>query len=382
MSEFTTLLKDLALVESPRWHDDRLVFSDWGAGEIIAVDLNGQHEMITQIDAMPFCLDRLPDGRLLITAGDQVLIRAHDGALSTYADLSEISTKPWNDIVTDGRGNTYVNNIGFDFGEEEFVPGLIALVRPDGSAQFVAEGLAFPNGMAVTPDNSTLIVAESYGGALTAYDIAADGSLTGRRVWADLDGAAPDGICIDAEGAVWFAEVPGRRCVRIREGGEVRQTITSELGCFACILGGPEGTTLLVTAAAWPDAMTPGSRTGHILAAEVSVPHAGWPGSNVSAGNQALFGLAQQLPHVFDRRIGSGQDQIGVLEFLVRHPSSADANTVQQPVQCTRELILIIGGDGLLNGIIEGVQPAYGVIAQPPLAFIEDPNDHRKSPCG
>ena len=277
MSEFTTLLKDLALVESPRWHDDRLVFSDWGAGEIIAVDLNGQHEVITRIDAMPFCLDRLPDGRLLITAGDRVLIRAHNGALSTYADLSEISTKPWNDIVTDGRGNTYVNNIGFDFGEEEFVPGLIALVRPDGSAQLVAEGLAFPNGMAVTPDNSTLIVAESYGGALTAYDIAADGSLTGRRVWADLDGAAPDGICIDAEGAVWFAEVPGRRCVRVREGGEVRQTITSELGCFACILGGPEGTTLLVTAAAWPDAMTSGSRTGHILAAEVSVPHAGWP---------------------------------------------------------------------------------------------------------
>ena len=237
-----------------------------------------QHEVITQIDAMPFCLDRLPDGRLLITAGDQVLIRAHDGALSTYADLSEISTKPWNDIVTDGRGNTYVNNIGFDFGDEEFVPGLIALVRPDGSVQLVAEGLAFPNGMAVTPDNSTLIVAESYGGALTAYDIAADGSLTGRRVWADLDGAAPDGICIDAEGAVWFAEVPGRRCVRVREGGEVLQTITSELGCFACILGGPTARTLFVTAAAWPDAMTPGSRTGQILAAEVSVPDAGWPG--------------------------------------------------------------------------------------------------------
>ena len=115
MSEFTTLLKDLALVESPRWHDDRLVFSDWGAGEIIAVDLNGQHEVITQIDAMPFCLDRLPDGRLFITAGDQVLIRAPDEGLSTYAELSGISTKPWNDIVIDGRGNTYVNNIGFDF---------------------------------------------------------------------------------------------------------------------------------------------------------------------------------------------------------------------------------------------------------------------------
>jgi sugar lactone lactonase YvrE len=131
--------------------------------------------------------------------------------------------------------------------------------------------------MAVTPDNSTLIVAESYGGVLTAYDIAPDGDLDNPRVWADLQGAAPDGICIDAEDAVWFAEVPGRRCVRVREGGEVLRTISSELGCFACMLGGPEGTTLFVTAAAWPDAMTPGSRTGQILSAEVSVPHAGWP---------------------------------------------------------------------------------------------------------
>jgi sugar lactone lactonase YvrE len=122
-----------------------------------------------------------------------------------------------------------------------------------------------------------LIVAESYGGVLTAYDIARNGDLANPRVWAALQGAAPDGICIDAEGAVWFAEVPGRRCVRVREGGEVLQVISSELGCFACMLGGPEGTTLFVTAAAWPDAMTPGSRTGQILCAEVSVPHAGFP---------------------------------------------------------------------------------------------------------
>jgi sugar lactone lactonase YvrE len=277
MSEFTTLLKDLALVESPRWHDNRLVFSDWGAGEVLAADLDGGRELITPIEAMPFCLDRLPDGRLLIVAGHQLLVHESGGSLSPYADLGSLSTKPWNDIVTDGRGNTYVNNIGFDFPEGEYAPGLIALIKPDGTAQQAADGLAFPNGMAVTPDNATLIVAESYGGVLSAYDIAADGDLSNRRVWADLQGAAPDGICIDAEGAVWFAEVPGRRCVRVREGGEVLQMITSELGCFACMLGGPEGTTLFVTAAAWPDAMTPGSRTGRILKAEVSVPHAGWP---------------------------------------------------------------------------------------------------------
>lgn len=277
MAEFTTLLKDLALVESPRWHDDRLVFSDWAAGEVLSVDLNGARDLVTRIDAMPFCLDRLPDGRLLIVAGQQLLARESDGTLATYAELGAVSTKPWNDIVTDGRGNTYVNNIGFDFPGGEFAPGLIALITPDGRARQVADGLAFPNGMAVTADNSTLIIAESYGGVLTAYDIAPDGDLTNHRVWADLQGAAPDGICIDAEGAVWFAEVPGRRCVRVREGGEVLRTISSELGCFACMLGGPEGTTLFVTAAAWPEAMTPGSRTGQILSAEVSVPHAGWP---------------------------------------------------------------------------------------------------------
>jgi sugar lactone lactonase YvrE len=278
MSKFTSLLNDLVLVESPRWHEDRLVFSDWGAGEVIALDLDGGHEVIAHIDAIPFCLDRLPDGRLLVVAGDDLLVRSADGTLSTYAKLGALSTKPWNDIVSDGRGNTYVNNIGFDFPDAEFAPGLIALVSPDGTVRQVADDLAFPNGMAVTPDNSTLIVAESYGGVLTAYDIAPDGDLSNRRVWAELDGAAPDGICVDAEGAVWFAEVPGRRCVRVREGGEVLQTITSELGCFACMLGGPSGTTLFVTAAAWPDAMTPGSRTGQILSASAAVPGAGWPG--------------------------------------------------------------------------------------------------------
>jgi sugar lactone lactonase YvrE len=277
MAEFKTLLKDLVLVESPRWHDDRLIFSDWGAGEVLAVSLDGTRELITRIDAMPFCLDRLSDGRMVIVSGEQLLVRSAGGTLSTYAELGTLSSNPWNDIVSDGRGNTYVNNIGFDFPDGEFAPGFIALVSPDGKARQVAEGLAFPNGMAVTPDNSTLIVAESWGGVLTAYDIAPDGDLSNRRVWAELDGAAPDGVCIDAEGAVWFAEVPGRRCVRVAEHGEVLQTIACELGCFACMLGGPNGTALFVTAAAWPDAMTPGSRTGQILSAEVSVPHAGWP---------------------------------------------------------------------------------------------------------
>jgi sugar lactone lactonase YvrE len=277
MTELRSVRSELGLVEAPRWHDDRLVFSDWGTRTVLALNPHGATETLATVDGMmPFCVDRLPDGRLLVLTEAGLMEREPDGALTRYADLGGLSEHAWNDIVVDGRGNAYVNNIGFEFGGE-FAPGLIALVTPDGPARQVADGLAFPNGMAVTPDNSTLIVAESYGGVLTAYDVAEDGSLSGRRVWADLAGAAPDGICLDAQGAVWFAEVPGRRCVRVAEGGEIRQVIESDLGCFSCALGGSDRKTLYVTAAVWPDAMSPGSRTGRILAAAVDVPGAGWP---------------------------------------------------------------------------------------------------------
>ena len=278
MAEFNTLLTGLGLVEAPRWHDDRLVFSDWGARTVLALDRDGRTQTLATVEGeMPFCVDRRPDGRLLVLTEAGLMGRQPDGSLARYVDLSGLSEYAWNDIVVDGRGNAYLNNIGFEFGGE-FAPGLIALATPDGSVRKVADGLAFPNGMAVTPDNSTLIVAESYGGVLTAYDIDEDGSLSGRRVWADLPGAAPDGICLDAEGAVWFAEVPGQRCVRVAEGGEVRQSIEASLGCFACMLGGADRRTLYVTAAAWPEAMTPGTRTGQVLCTTVDVPGAGWPG--------------------------------------------------------------------------------------------------------
>ncbi len=270
MAEFNTLLSGLGMGESARWHDDRLVLADWGAGEIVAVDLDGTRETVTTVEAngMPFCLDWLPDGRMVVITQDGLKVQGADGILTGYADLTGLSEYAWNDIAVDPRGNTYVNNINFDFGGE-FAPGIVVLIRPDGSVQQVADGIAFPNGMAVTTDGGTLIVAESYGGVLTAYDIAEDGSLDNRRVWADLAGAAPDGICLDADGAVWFAEVPGQRCVRVAEGGEVLASVTADLGCFSCALGGPGRTTLLATAAAWPDVMTPGSRTGVILRAEV-----------------------------------------------------------------------------------------------------------------
>ncbi len=204
--------------------------------------------------------------------------REPDGTLVRYADLNGLSDYAWNDIVVDGRGNAYVNNIGFDFPYGEFAAGIIALVTPDGSARQVADDVAFPNGMMVTADNATLILAESYGNRLTAFDIAADGGLANRRVWADLDGF-PDGICLDAEGAVWYGDVPNKRCVRVREGGEVLQTIDLDRGCFACMLGGPDRSTLFMVAAEWPGATDEAgaARTGQVLAVEVPVPGAGWP---------------------------------------------------------------------------------------------------------
>ncbi|MDQ2935586.1 MAG: SMP-30/gluconolactonase/LRE family protein, partial [Chloroflexota bacterium] len=162
---------------------------------------------------------------------------------------------------------------------EEFAPGIVVLVSPDGSARQVADGIAFGNGMAVTPDSSTLIVAESYGNRLTAFDIAADGSLSNRRVWADLDDGVPDGICIDAEGAVWYADVPNKRCVRVREGGEVLQTIDLDRGCFACMLGGADRRMLFMTVNDWrgPTNIADAPRAGQVLTAQAPASGIGWP---------------------------------------------------------------------------------------------------------
>jgi len=181
---------------------------------VLSVAADGTSAIEAEVDSSPMCIDFLPDGRLLIvsSADREVLRREPDGSLVPYASLALVSSKPWNAIVVDGRGNAYVNNISFDFPGEKFAPGIVALVKPDGTVSSVADGLSFPNGMAVTADNSTLIVAESYAEQLTAYDIADDGTLTGRRVWAATPGDHPDGICMDAEGAVWFADVGNRHC--------------------------------------------------------------------------------------------------------------------------------------------------------------------------
>ncbi|CAN5645868.1 SMP-30/gluconolactonase/LRE family protein [soil metagenome] len=284
--ETRVLFDGFGMGESPRWHDGRLWFSNWSANEIVAVDLDGSSEVMGQGGGgSGWATNWLPDGRMLITGSELIRVEP-DGSRVRHADLGHISEYGWSEITVDGRGNAYVNSINFDFANFMDVlgsgeaHGKIAIVTPDGEAREVAEGLAFPNGMIVTPDNATLIVAESFARRLTAFDVGADGGLTNRRVWAEVTG---DGICIDAEGAVWCSDVGvGDSGVvqRVREGGEVLDRIELDRPCYACMLGGDDGKTLFMVAAKWfgPDRMDElqQARTGQILTARADVPHAGW----------------------------------------------------------------------------------------------------------
>ena len=268
-----TLMTGLAMGESPRWHEDRLWLSDWGAQEILAIDIQGKCDAVVRVPfALPFCIDWLLNGTLLIVSGREgfLMRRERDGSLVRHADLHGFSENGWNEIVVDGRGNAYINGgIG------------IVLLTPGGSVRQVATTFAFPNGMAITPDNSTLIIAESHGKRLTAFDIEADGTLSNRRVWADLHDGVPDGICIDADHAIWYADVPNKRCVRVHEGGEVLQTVNADRGCFACMLGGPDRRTLFMVVTEWRGmekvAEVAQGRTGQVLAVEAPAPGIGWP---------------------------------------------------------------------------------------------------------
>jgi sugar lactone lactonase YvrE len=275
----TVLMDGIVFGESPRWHDGRVWFSDWGAHQVIALDpADRRHEVVATVESFPMCIDFLPDGRLLVvdSARSRLLRREPDGALVTHADLAAVSDRPWNDLVVDARGNAYVNNIGFAFPGGEFAPGLVALVTPGGEVRRVADGLAFPNGMAITADDRTLIVAESYSSRLTAFDIGADGALGDRRVWAGTGEHHPDGICVDAEGAVWYADVATRRCVRVREGGEVLATVELDRGAFACTLGRDDRPCLYVVGQTWGGGPA-GGPTGQLVAFPAPAPGAGRP---------------------------------------------------------------------------------------------------------
>jgi sugar lactone lactonase YvrE len=275
------LLDGLAYVESARWHEERLWFAHWGTDEVIAVDLDGHSEVVAHgPGGLGWSIDWLPDGRLL-TTGTGLMRHEPDGSVVPHADLSHLAGD-WNELVVDGRGNVYVNGrIDFDFSAPP--SGIIALVTPDGSVRQVADGIAFPNGMVVTPDNRTLIIAESMAARLTAFDIAPDGSLSKRRTWADGFGA--DGICLDADGALWGLSPagagPGTTCHRVREGGDALERVELDRNVFSCMLGGPDGRTLFMLAAEWRGfeqvEQAIADRTGQVLMANAPAPHAGWP---------------------------------------------------------------------------------------------------------
>lgn len=259
MVETTLILDGRGLVELPRWHDGHFWFADWTAGEILRLGADGSAEVMARAAAPPLSFDFARDGRMLIVAaGERRLLRREaDGRVLAFAELGDGSTQGfgWNEIVVDGRGNAYVNG------------PKIMLVRPEGTTSAEAEDFAFPNGMAVTPDNATLIIAESWAERLTAFDIAADGRLSRRRVWAATPGDHPDGICLDDTGAAWYADVGGAHCRRVREGGEITGEVALDRGAFACVLGGPQRRTMLITAARWfgMDRMAEMAGAGQVL---------------------------------------------------------------------------------------------------------------------
>jgi sugar lactone lactonase YvrE len=275
MGETRIVIDGLGFPESTRWHDGRVWVCNWGAGEVLAVAVGGEREVMARVDAhaLPFSIDWDPDGRLLVIDGPRrVLLRQRgDGSLEQTADLTALGTGPGNELVVAPGGTAYVNGGS----------GRVVRVAPDGAADQVADGLQWPNGMAVIDDGGTLVVADSHAQQLIAFDVAADGALSGRRVWAEV-AHAPDGICSDADGAIWVASVPGRHCVRVREGGEVLNTVAVDRGCFACMLGGDDGDTLFIAAAQWHGmeaAMRDGpGQTGQLLEAPGQpAPRAGHP---------------------------------------------------------------------------------------------------------
>jgi sugar lactone lactonase YvrE len=272
------VLDGLAFPEGPRWHEDRLWFSDMHAHRVLALDLaSGAAETIVEVPACPSGLGWLPDGTLLVVSMEDRSLMRYDGErLRLHADLSPWATFHCNDMVVDGLGRAYVGNFGFDLhSRADPAPAVMVRVDPDGAASPVADDLQFPNGTVITPDGRTLVVGESWGGRLTAFDVADDGSLSNRRVWAQLDGAVPDGICLDAEGAIWVASPLSNEVLRVREGGEVTDRVALDRGAFACMLG---GTTLYVCTAQSSDPVESAHlRSGRIEAMTVKVPGAGYP---------------------------------------------------------------------------------------------------------
>ena len=270
--ETEIFLEGLKFPEGPRWHDNKLWFSDMNARKVMTVDLKGNTETIIEMEDSPSGLGWLPDGTLLIVSmEDQRLLRLTTDGIKEVADLSSLATDRCNDMVVDKKGRAYVGNFGFNYQNERFKPAEIILVTPEGDVQIVADKLAFPNGTVITPDDKTLIVAETFASKLTAFDILDDGLLEGRRVWANLKSLTPDGICLDAEGGIWIAS-PGRgKVFRVLEGGEVTHEVKVSTQAYACMLGGLDRCSLFVATS------TADQIEGRIEIVRVETPGAGLP---------------------------------------------------------------------------------------------------------
>ncbi|MEM1037562.1 MAG: SMP-30/gluconolactonase/LRE family protein [Pseudomonadota bacterium] len=282
MSEIKTILKGRAFLEGPRWRDGALWLSDMHGHEVLRLSEDGACETVMTVEGRPSGLGWLPNGDMLVVSmtDRKLLRRTPAGDVSIHADLSDVIPKRINDMVVDAEGRAYIGNFGFDFedGEE---PATTVLVRvdPDGSAHVVADDLAFPNGMVITPDRKTLIVGESWGLKLSAFDIDGAGGLSNRRDWAAFgDRRTPDGICLDEAGGVWIASPVSKEFLRVEEGGEITDVIPAGRQAIACMLGGEDGKTLFMLSSE----STHYEQCRELMSAEVSVTRvehagAGWP---------------------------------------------------------------------------------------------------------
>ena len=280
MRTLKTLTEGLLFPEGPRWHEGKLFFSDMHDRKVKTVDLSGRTEVVCEVPNRPSGLGWLPDGRMLVVSmTDRKLLRLENGSLKEHADLSRLAPCDCNDMVVDAKGRAYVGNFGFDLHKREKPrPTNLILAAPDGQVRVVAENLMFPNGTVITPDGKTLIVGESFGTRLSAFDVAPDGSLSNQREWANTAPFVPDGICLDAEGAIWVSAATGSTVIRVKEGGEITEQFKFATDTFACMLGGPNRRTLFVLTAESSDPeQCRANPTGRIEITEVEVPGAGLP---------------------------------------------------------------------------------------------------------
>ncbi len=279
----TTDVSGLGFAEAPRWHDGRLWFVDYFSTAVLRTDFSGPPETFASVEGMPGGLGFLPDGDAIVVSQRSFTLQriGRDGRLTQYADLSAYARGAANELLVDPQGRAYVGHHGFDFfGGAEPKPSTLLLVESNGRVRVVAEELVFPNGMALTPDGRTLIVAESFAERLTAFDVASDGSLSNQRLWASIPGHTPDGICLDAEGAVWAGSPLTGAFLRVREGGQVLERIDTidKRWAVACVFGGARRDTLhCITAATTLEGMPKGESEAFVESVQLSVGGAGLP---------------------------------------------------------------------------------------------------------